>query len=84
MEAEPYPEARNPSYRLLIDLGENSGIKKSIAQLTKNYFKEDLKSKRVLCVINFPPRQIGPAITEVLTLGIPDEKGDSLLLSRTG
>jgi len=79
IEVEDFPEARNPSYKLKIDLGE-IGIKKSCAQLVKNYSKADLKDKLVLCVVNFPPRQIGPAISEVLTLGVPDGKGECILI----
>jgi tRNA-binding protein len=80
IEAENFPEARNPSYKLKIDLGENIGIKKSCAQLTQNYKIDDLIGKQVLCVVNFPPRQIGPAISEVLTLGVPDDKNECVLI----
>ena len=80
VEVEDFPEARNPSYKLKIDLGEEIGIKKSCAQLVKNYTKEDLQDKLVLCVVNFPPRQIGPAISEVLTLGVPNENGECVLI----
>jgi len=79
VEVEDFPEARNPSYKLKIDLGE-IGIKKSCAQLVKNYSKEDLKDKLVMCVVNFPPRQIGPAISEVLTLGVPGEDSECVLI----
>lgn len=72
IEIEDFPQARNPSYKVKIDLGEEIGIKKSCAQLPTNYTKEELLNKLVLCVVNFPPRQIGPAISEVLTLGLPD------------
>ncbi|MCK4649815.1 tRNA-binding protein [Candidatus Pacearchaeota archaeon] len=80
IEVEDFPEARNPSYKLKIDFGNNIGIKNSCAQLVKNYQKEELKNIFVLCIINFPPRQIGPALSEVLTLGVPDEKGDCILI----
>ncbi len=80
IEIEDFPEARKPSYKLKIDLGEEIGIKKSCAQLVKNYSKEDLKDKLVLCVVNFPPRQIGPATSEVLTLGVPAEDGECILI----
>lgn len=80
VEAEDFPEARKPSYKLKIDLGSEIGIKKSCAQLVKNYSKEDLKGKLVLCVVNFPPRQIGPTTSEVLTLGVPDENHDCILI----
>lgn len=80
-EVEDFPEARNPSYKLKIDFGEEIGIKKSCAQLTQNYSKEDLKGRLVLGVVNFPPRQIGPAASEVLTLGVPDANGECILIS---
>ncbi len=80
IEIEDFPEARNPSYKLKIDLGEEIGVKKSCAQLVKNYSKEDLKNKLVLCIVNFPPRQIGPATSEVLTLGVPGEDGECVLI----
>ena len=79
IEIEDFPEAKNPSYKLKIDLG-SIGIKKSCAQLCKNYSKEDLKDKLVLCVVNFPPRQIGPATSEVFTLGVPGEDGECVLI----
>ncbi|MBE0660998.1 MAG: tRNA-binding protein [Bacteroidales bacterium] len=77
---EEFPEARNPSYKLLIDLGEEIGIKKSIAQLAVHYKPEDLQGKMVLCVVNFPPRQIGKSVSEVLTLGVPDQNNDCMLV----
>jgi len=80
IEVEDFPEARNPSYKLKIDFGNDIGIKKSCAQLVKNYKKEDLQDKLVLCIINFPPRQIGPAVSEVLTLGVPDDEGNCVLV----
>lgn len=81
VEVLDFPEARNPSYKLKIDFGDEIGIKKSCAQLPANYAKEELKNKLVLGVVNFPPRQIGPAISEVLTLGIPDGKGNCFLIT---
>ena len=81
VEVEDFPEARNPSYKLKIDFGEDVGVKKSCAQLPKNYSKEELKDKQVLAVVNFPPRQIGPAVSEVLALGVPDENGDCILIA---
>lgn len=81
VKVEDFPEARKPTYKLEIDLGPEVGTKKSCAQLTKNYTKEELKGKFVLCVTNFPPRQIGPAVSEVLTLGVPDEGGECVLVS---
>ena len=80
IEVEDFPEARKPSYKLKIELGEEIGIKQSSAQLVKNYAKEELKGKLVLCVVNFPPRQIGPATSEVLTLGVPDKNGNCILI----
>lgn len=80
VEVADFPEARNPSYKLKIDLGEEIGVKKSCAQLPANYSKDELQDKLVLCVVNFPPRQIGPAVSEVLTLGVPDGKGNCMLI----
>jgi len=80
IEVEDFPEAKNPSYRLKIDLGKELGIKKSSAQLVNNYSKEELKNRLVLCVVNFPPRQIANTISEVLTLGVPDGKGNCFLV----
>src|SRR3989344_186846 len=81
ISVEDFPEAKKPSYKLTIDLGKEIGIKKSCAQLVKNYTKAELKNRLVLCVVNFPPRQIGPALSEVLTLGVPDNKEDCVLIT---
>ena len=81
IEVEEFPEARNPSYKLKIDFGEGVGIKKSCVQLVKNYPKEELMNKQVFCIINFPPRQIGPTTSEVLTLGVPDENKECVLIT---
>ena len=81
VEAADFPEARNPAYKLWIDFGEELGIKKSSAQLVALYKKEELEGKLVLAVVNFPPRQIGPFMSEVLTLGVPDEKGEVVLIA---
>ena len=79
--AEEFPEAKKPSYKLTIDFGPELGTKRSCAQLTANYPRESLVGKRVLAVVNFPPRQIGPAVSEVLTLGVPDAQGECVLLT---
>src|SRR4030042_4627221 len=81
IEVENFPEARKPSYKLKIDLGGEIGIKKSCAQLAQNYKINDLVGKKVLCVVNFPSRQIGPAVSEVLTLGVPDDKNECILIA---
>ncbi|MCK4781483.1 tRNA-binding protein [Candidatus Parcubacteria bacterium] len=80
IEVEDFPEARKPSYKLKIDFGEEIGIKKSCAQLVAKYTKEDLNGMLVLAVVNFPPRQIGPEVSEVLTLGVPDSDGECVLI----
>jgi len=80
---EDYPEARKPSYKLEIDFGAEIGIKKSIGQFVANYPKEQLKDKLVACVTNFPPRQIGKTVSEVLTLGFADENGHPTLITPT-
>lgn len=76
VEVEDFPEARKPAYKLAIDFGSEIGIKKSSAQFVKNQTKEDLLGKQVVCVVNFAPRQIGPFISEVLTLGVDDGTED--------
>ena len=77
---EDFPEARNPSYKLRIDFGGEIGVKKSCAQLVSHYTQNDLMGRLVLCVVNFPPKQIGPAISEVLTLGVPGGDGECVLI----
>ncbi len=76
----PFPEARKPAYQLTIDFGSEVGRKKSSAQLVSNYTPNELIGKRVLAVVNFPPRQIGPFLSEVLTLGVPDQNGNCILI----
>ena len=80
IEVKDFPEAKNPSYKLKINFGENIGIKKSCAQLTENYNKENLINKFVLGIVNLPPRQIGPAVSEVLILGVPDKENKCILI----
>jgi len=80
IKVEDFPEARDPSFKLKIDLGEDIGIKKSCAQLVNNYTKDNLQDKLVLCVVNFPGKQIGPATSEVLTLGVPDKDNECVLI----
>jgi tRNA-binding protein len=80
VEAAPYPEARKPALKLVIDFGGTIGRKKSSAQITKHYRPEDLPGRQVLAVVNFPPRQIGKFMSEVLTLGVPDADGEVVLI----
>lgn len=80
VEALPFPQARKPAYRLTIDFGPEIGIKRSSAQITARYTLEDLPGRQVAAVVNFPPRQIGPMMSEVLTLGFPDENGEVVLV----
>ncbi|PIY60625.1 tRNA-binding protein [Candidatus Woesearchaeota archaeon CG_4_10_14_0_8_um_filter_47_5] len=77
---EDFPEAKKPSYKLTIDFGSDIGIKKSSVQIVKNYTKEELKGKLVLAVVNFPPKQIGPFVSEVLTLGVPGHNRECVLI----
>jgi tRNA-binding protein len=80
IKAEPFPEARKPALKLLIDFGGDLGTKKSSAQITQNYDCDALIGKQVMAVVNFPPRQIGPLMSEVLTLGVPDDDGEVMLI----
>jgi tRNA-binding protein len=80
IEALPFPEARKPAFKLRIDFGEEFGIKRSSAQITVHYRLEELVGRQVAGVVNFPPRQIGPFMSEVLTLGFADGNGDIVLL----
>jgi tRNA-binding protein len=79
-DAQPFPEARKPAYKLVIDFGPEIGVKRSSAQLTVHYRQDQLIGRQVCAVVNFPPRQIGPSISEVLTLGMPDGEGAVVLI----
>ena len=79
VEAQPFPEARKPAFKMMIDFGDEIGVKKCSAQITVHYQPEELVGRQVMAVVNFPPRQIGPIRSEVLTLGFEDENGAIVL-----
>ena len=81
VEVKDFPQARKPAYQLLIDFGPEIGIKRSSAQITKHYSKDDLMGKQILGVVNFPEKQIGPFFSQALTLGLPDASGDVVLVA---
>jgi len=78
--AEAFPEARKPAFKLWVDFGGDIGEKRSSAQITVHYTPQDLIGRQVLAVVNFPPRQIGPVLSEVLVLGVPDAQGEVVLI----
>lgn len=80
LSADPFPEARKPAFKLTIDFGPDIGVKKSSAQITVHYAPDQLVGRKVAAVVNFPPRQIGPFMSEVLTLGFPDAAGEVVLV----
>lgn len=80
IDAEEFPEARNPAYKLWIDFGDDIGLKKSSAQITGNYTPDNLKGRQVTAIVNFPPKQIGKFMSEVLVLGFMDEDGEITLI----
>lgn len=83
VEANAFPEARKPAYKLKIDFGGDIGVKSWSAQITVHYDLNELVGREVIAVVNFPPRQIGPFMSEVLTLGVPDQDGNVVLLAPT-
>jgi tRNA-binding protein len=81
LQVEDFPQARKPTYKLTIDFGPEIGMKRSSAQITRHYTKEELVGELILAVVNFPPKQIGPFRSEVLVLGVPDEEENVVLLT---
>lgn len=83
IQVDDFPEARKPAYKLTIDFGDEIGIKKSSAQITVHYTKDELVGKQILGVVNFPSKQIGPFLSDCLTLGLPDDEGNVVLIAPT-
>lgn len=81
IHAEPYPEARKPAIKMQVDFGGDLGVKKSSAQVTAHYTSEGLIGRQVMAVVNFPPRQIGKFMSEILVLGVPDDNGEVVLIA---
>ena len=84
VDARPFPEARKPAIKLWVDFGPGIGVRKSSAQITVHYTPEGLIGRKVMAVVNFPPRQIGPFMSEILVLGFADENGDIMLVTPDG